>query len=221
MQNFIPKAVLFDFDGTLAQTDLDFALMRVRVHEALEKCLPASITDQYDFKKPALEALNQLMPLIPDEQAEDIRARAEQAIIDFEVEAAQTGSLYPFTRPALDEFLARGIKIGIVTRNCIQSVGIVFPDYRDYCSVIRTRHDVARVKPHPEHLWSALEPLQIAPAQALMVGDHPTDIRAGRDAGCKCAGVLTGAGTPENMRAAAPDYLADDLGKLMPLLNLD
>lgn len=220
LQDFIPQAVLFDFDGTLAQTDLDFALMRVRVHEALQKRLPAAITDQYDFKKPALEAMNQLMPLIPAEQAEEIRAGAEQAIIDFEVEAAHTGCLYPFTRPALEQFLDKGIKIGIVTRNCIQSVEIVFPDYARYCSVIRTRHDVSKVKPHPEHLWSALEHIQIAPAHALMVGDHPTDIRAGREAGCKCAGVLTGAGTPENMRAAAPDYLAEDLGKLMPLLNL-
>ncbi|MDR1124595.1 MAG: HAD family hydrolase [Deltaproteobacteria bacterium] len=220
MQNFFPKAVLFDFDGTLAQTNLDFPLMRVRVHEALQKLLPAALVDRYNLQKPALEAMKELGPLIPDERAGEVRSRVEQAIIDFEVEAARNGRLYPFTRPALERFLARNVKIGIVTRNCIQSVDIVFPDHAKYCSVIRTRHDVSQVKPHPEHLWSALAHMQTAPADALMVGDHPTDIKAGRDAGCKSAGVLTGAGTPENMRAAEPDYLAEDLGKLMPLLNL-
>jgi histidinol phosphatase-like enzyme len=37
-----------------------------------------------------------------------------------------------------------------------------------------------RVKPHPEHLLTALKLLDVPPERAIMVGDHPMDITLGK-----------------------------------------
>jgi phosphoglycolate phosphatase len=83
-----------------------------------------------------------------------------------------------------------------------------------------TRHDVSKVKPHPEHIMSALPALGVSPGEALMVGDHPIDIIAGKNAGCKSAMVLSGEGTLEDLSKVEPDYIAKDLEELMQQLKL-
>jgi phosphoglycolate phosphatase-like HAD superfamily hydrolase len=52
---------------------------------------------------------------------------------------------------------------------------------------------VRQVKPHPEAVLSACAQLGVPPEQALMVGDTPDDMAAGRAAGASTIGVTTGA----------------------------
>jgi pyrophosphatase PpaX len=52
--------------------------------------------------------------------------------------------------------------------------------------------EVQNAKPHPEGINKILDSMGIAPENALMVGDAHTDILAGRNAGVRTVGVLTG-----------------------------
>lgn len=72
-------------------------------------------------------------------------------------------------------------------------------------------------KPLPGMLNEAAEDLMIDPAQSFMVGDHFTDIEAGRAAGCTSILVRTGRGADE-LRVAGDDHrdelvVADDLAQ--------
>ena len=208
-------AALFDFDGTLAVPTLDFALMR----KTLEALVPFA---REPFRPEAMivEELDRVASLLPPREAEAARRAAFAAIEAVEMEAAARSSLFPFVRPILAALREKKIAVGIITRNFPSAVFTVFPDLRAHASCILTREDVARVKPHPDHLEAAFLRLGVSPETALMVGDHPTDIQAGKKTGARTAGVGTGEGSRERLARELPDFLAADAGELMRGLEI-
>jgi len=81
------------------------------------------------------------------------------------------------------------------------------------------REDVDAVKPDPGHLLAALAALGATPGQAMMVGDHPTDVLTARRAGA-FAGAVASGGTPlAELQSAGPDLLAPDVGELLVRLE--
>jgi phosphoglycolate phosphatase-like HAD superfamily hydrolase len=72
----------------------------------------------------------------------------------------------------------------------------------------------AEKKPHPALLNAALRRFEIAGASALMVGDGDTDVEAGKRAGVMTCGVTYGLGNKDDLIAAQPDLLIDDLSEL-------
>lgn len=214
------EALVFDFDGTLAELTLDFALMRRRV-----SALVQGLLEEEDLScppgTPALEWLDQMAEDIRGEDPDlalEMASRGRLVITAMEMDAARDGRLFPFTRELLADLAARGLKLGVVTRNCTAAVRAVFPDLARYCPVVLAREDVARVKPHPDHLTAALARLKAAPARALMIGDHPLDIEAARRAGTLSAGVASGAADLARLSEAGPDFVARDCRELAELL---
>ncbi|MBN2538935.1 MAG: HAD family hydrolase, partial [Deltaproteobacteria bacterium] len=113
------------------------------------------------------------------------------------------------TEEMLRELRRRHIKIGIVTRNCMDAIRQIFPDIDSRCDAVITREYTARVKPHPDHLLTALCSLDTAPEFAAMVGDHPMDITVGRDVGAYTVGVLTGYSEAAPLRQAGADLIIE------------
>ncbi|MDR1241850.1 MAG: HAD family hydrolase [Deltaproteobacteria bacterium] len=217
---FTPKAILFDFDGTLSVLTLDFAQMRKSAKQGLENLLRPELMAGYDENKPVMEALAAILPQLTKETALAARELVEQNLVEFEIAAARKSRLFPFVRPILARLRRKRIKTAVITRNCRAAITVVFPDYAEYCAILLTRNDVARVKPHPGHLLSAFPAMGVKPEEALMVGDHPMDITAGKNAGCKSAALLCGEGKLEELLQAGPDYLARDARELMRQLGL-
>lgn len=211
------RAVVFDFDGTLAELTIDFGLMRRKV-----TALAQGLLDDEDLACPAgtpvlewLESLSaELMEEDPD-LALELGSRGRLVITAMEMDAARVGRLFPFTRDLLAELRRRGTPVGIVTRNCTAAVRTVFPDLADFCPVFLAREDVPRVKPHPDHLLAAVARLGVDAARVLMVGDHPLDIETARRAGAVSAGVASGGVSLHELGLASPDYLAQDCRELM------
>jgi phosphoglycolate phosphatase len=77
---------------------------------------------------------------------------------------------------------------------------------------------VSRRKPHPAHVLEALEPIGVRPGQAVVVGDGPTDVRAGRAAGCATIAVTWGYRPRAELEAESPDALVDSCAELGRLL---
>lgn len=65
-----------------------------------------------------------------------------------------------------------------------------------------TRDDVRRLKPHPEPILLAAQRLGLAPQECLMVGDTAVDIQAGGAAGARTVGVLCGFGQERDLADA-------------------
>jgi len=213
------RAVIFDFDGTLAVLNIDFPLMRERIislirHFGIEE---RAIRERY-----LLEIIDEVYPMIREKDssgAEEFYDKAHQILHEVELKAAEEGSLIPGAGGTLRTLRLWGIKVGIVTRNCEEAVRRVFPDIDDYCDVFISRDSIDRVKPHPDHLNSMLGALKVSGEEAVMVGDHIIDIQAGKKVGMKTVGVLTGRINREEFEKAGADYILRDVSEIYPLLK--
>jgi pyrophosphatase PpaX len=78
--------------------------------------------------------------------------------------------------------------------------------------------DVTRHKPDPEPLLLALSRVGVEPARAVMVGDTPADIDAGRAAGTLTVGVDFGSFGPA-IAQVSPDHVIGRLSDLLPVLG--
>lgn len=216
------RVVLFDFDGTLARLTLDFGRMRALVLDELVKLLGAGAPVLKRSDLPVMELVHEACKGQPEELAAQIAERAELAVSNYEVEAAENSHLFDYTLPLLDELKKRNIASAIVTRNCRAAVEKVFPEHSGYCAALVSRNDVPpeALKPDPAHLRAALAMLGCGPEKTLMVGDHPMDIVAGKAAGCFTGGVLCGNSSREVMQASGPDWLAVDTAALFEELGI-
>ena len=82
-----------------------------------------------------------------------------------------------------------------------------------------TRSEVARVKPHPDHLLCALERLSVEPTRAVMVGDHWMDVQAGRAAGMATVGILSAGRPADFFSREPPDLLIRELRELVAWIS--
>ncbi len=216
MEEFRDKgiaALIFDFDGTLALPTLDFSVMRREAILAMKEYV--AVPDAPNL--PTMELLERIGTAT--DAALAARAAALAAVRRVETEAATRSVLFPFVRPMLARLKETGLAMAIVTRNCPEAVAAVFPDAAEHGPVL-TRDDVPRVKPDPAHLFAALNLLRVAPAQALMVGDHAMDVEVGKRAKTLTAAVASGEHSLERLAACGPDYLAADGGELMRMLGI-
>jgi phosphoglycolate phosphatase len=211
------RAAIFDFDGTLTPLTLDFSLLRARVEatarEYVDESVVASQANEY-----ILEMIHAIGDVLGGEGSR-FQQRAFRELCLLEVDAARGKSLYPYTRGTLTRLRSKGVKVGIITRTCIEVIRTVFPDLDGHIDAVVTRDDTRYVKPNPEHVRLALEVLQVAPGEVVLAGDHPTDIEAGRAFGTLTAGVLTGRTSRPQFIEAGADYVFDDIRGIMGLLR--
>ena len=210
------RAVVFDFDGTLAVQTLDFGLMRERAAEALSRYAPVAAVPT----EPVMEELERACAGLSADIAVKARQATLAAIEKVELEAARHSCLFPCVRPMLAALRGRNIASAVITRNILPAIRMVFPDVMQYCVCVLTRDDVVNVKPHPDHLRKALELIACKPCNALMVGDHPMDIQVGKSVGALTAGVASGHVSLERLAMENPTWLADDVGQLMQRIGL-
>jgi phosphoglycolate phosphatase len=209
------KAVVFDFDGTLAKLNIDFAGMRAALLELIARYrIPSEGILSLHILEMIAAAEARLALHSPDE-APLFSQTAHALIAGIEIEAASAGTLFAGTKALLAELGHRSIRVGIVTRNCRAAVIKTFPDIDRYCQAVLTRDDAYRIKPHPEHLMTALSLLGALPADAAMVGDHPLDIQLGRETGTFTIGVLSGHSTREALFGAGADLILPDASHIL------
>jgi len=214
------KAVIFDFDGTLAHLNIDFKLMRQEVEELLAEYgldpLPLKGLLALEMIDEATRLLSEDDPL----KAQELYDKAHELVIEHEIRAARNGRVLPGVIEMLGVLNKRGVRIGVVTRNCEKAVKMVFPDIERFCHVFIPRDSISRVKPHPDHLSVALKEMAISkPDRCVMVGDHPMDIEGGRRMAMKTVGVLTGNAGEDELLEAGADLVLDSVTEIPGYLS--
>jgi len=213
------RAVIFDFDGTLAVLNIDFSLMRERIFDLMRRYGAQEETIQEKYLLEIIDEVYQILWKVTPPNAEDFYKKAYDILYEVEMKAAEMGKLIPGTEATLKSLREKGIKIGIITRNCEDAVRKVFPNLNDFCDVFVSRNSVRKVKPHPDHLTHAMELLKTSGEESVMVGDHVIDVQAGKRVGMKTIGVLTGRTKKEEFEKAGADYILRDVSELSELLE--
>jgi phosphoglycolate phosphatase len=182
------RAALFDLDGTLVHTHIDFGAMKgavlAIVAEAGVETGPLRDRDSLAIVRDVKQRLGT--------EATRFVAKCEAAMVACEL-AALAGAEEAYDAAAFLEWLrARDVRIGIVTRNSRAAVRMLLQRIPLPHDILLTRDDVPRTKPDPIHLHMALERLGVERADAIMVGDHHMDIVAGRAAGIRSMAIAHG-----------------------------
>jgi phosphoglycolate phosphatase len=194
-----PRAVVFDFDGTLAHLTIDFAEMRLR---AEARILAAGIEPGDLGGLHVLELVAAACARLEPEAAASLADRCERAIQDVEVEAAASAQLLPGVREALARLRSDGLAVGVITRNCRQAVLRTAPDLLEHVGVLLARDDCPTTKPDPAHVRCCLSALGVAGMPAAVVGDHAMDMETARAGGWLALGVTSGAATADLLLAS-------------------
>jgi phosphoglycolate phosphatase len=144
-----------------------------------------------------------------------LQHEAQQAILDLESASARLGGMLPGAVEVLQTLRQHGLKVGVVTRNSELAVRTICAMIDTLCDVFLPRETVRFVKPHPEHLQRALAGLRVSPGEAVMIGDGPIDITAGKALGLKTVAVLSGGARREALLACLPDLILDSVADLL------
>jgi phosphoglycolate phosphatase len=201
------RAVLFDLDGTLADTapDLARALNRVRAANDLAPISP-EIARPYTSSG-ARGLLKVGFGLAPgDERYEPLKL---QFLEFYAAEICIDTRLFDGMAELLDQFDRDGLPWGVVTNKAerftlplLQSMNLA-----ERAACIVGGDTTARLKPHPDPLLHAAAALQLPPLACLYLGDDLRDVQAARAAGMRALaaryGYLGDGGPIESWQADA------------------
>ncbi len=214
------KAVLFDLDGTLADTapDLCYAInvMRAARHlapVALEKTRPVTSSGARGL----LAAGFGMTPEHPDYEA----MRREFLDI-YEQNVCRETRLFDGMAELLEALDQRGLRWGVVTNKAerftlplIKGLGLTA---RAACIV--GGDSTPHLKPHPASLLLASQRIALAPAECLYVGDDERDMLAGRAAGMPVAAAVYGyLGHGKSPREWDADLWIDEPREILDFLS--
>jgi phosphoglycolate phosphatase len=213
------KAVLFDLDGTLADTapDLGHALNRQRIMRGLAALPIEHIRTEASAGARGLLGLG--FGITPGDKRYDAM-RAE--FLDFYAERlCHETALFQGVTELLDQLDIRGLPWGIVTNKparfsipLMQALGL---SNRFACII--SGGDTVHSKPHPEPLLAASNTMDVSPAECVYLGDDLRDVQASLAAGMEPIvaryGYLGNAAPPESWGAR---YLIDQPQELLGYL---
>ncbi|MDF0606566.1 HAD-IA family hydrolase [Neisseriaceae bacterium TC5R-5] len=179
------KAVLFDLDGTLADTarDLGAALNRLLAEEGLPPQPYAAIRPLASHGARGLIKLG--LGLEPEHpRFEEYRLRF---LDHYEASFTDQTCLFDGVNELLDGLLSRDLRWGIVTNKPMRFTDRLIPllPFSSTPAVTVSGDTVGVAKPDPRPMFYAAEQIGMAAEHCLYVGDAERDIVAGRNAGMR------------------------------------
>ena len=215
-------AVLFDLDGTLADSAED-------IRDALERAF-ADLGLAFDRRiDPLIDGspLEEVFAVaVPDGSPEQLLTFIASYRHHYERSPAHRTRLYPGVRETLEALQAirPRIKLAVATTkrsSTAQSVLDALGVGDAFELVAGTGATRMRPKPAPDLLLHVAEQLGVAPGRALMVGDTLRDVHAAKHAGMRVAAVTYGLGAPDALIDARPDYLLEEFEELLVVLGFE
>jgi HAD superfamily hydrolase (TIGR01549 family) len=133
---------------------------------------------------------------------------------------AKSCDIFSGSSEVLEELKRSGMRMAIVTTRGKKDTFALLKRHSlgAYFQAVVTRDDVRRSKPSPDPVLFALKQLEIQPHDAVMVGDMPTDIQAGKSAGTKTVGITESLFQKELIESS-PDFLIRSITEFPRILG--
>ena len=211
-----PRAVIFDMDGTLADT---FALVVAAWNAALSghagrEYAAAEVIARFGVPDPAM-----IRREVPEHLADEA---VELYHRHYEAQHSPLARAFEGISDMLAAIRSRGLPMGVMTGKGGRAARITLAalGWENTFAAVVTGEDVTRQKPDPEGLLIVCERLGVRPSECVFVGDSPADIGAGKNAGMK---TIVAGWHPvylEQLRAMGPDYWAETPGDVVELVGM-
>src|SRR5688500_8013750 len=189
------KAVLFDFDGTLADTapDLAAAVNRMLVEQG-QAALPLERLRPF-ASAGARGLLHVAFGLKPDDP--DYKPQRE-VFLEYYAEAVCAHTrLFPGIAELLDQLRQRNIRWGIVTNKALRFTEPICLALNIKPDCVSCGDSTPHLKPHPAPLLHAAAQIELDPRLCMYLGDDLRDMKAAQAAGMRPVAVEWGYHHPD------------------------
>lgn len=211
-----PKLIIFDWDGTLADTTSPII---AALRQSFADC---------GFAPPEAEAVRPLigysLPVIIRHLLPDGSARAYEEIAEtYAAHALNPNNcnmtLFDDAIPCLQTLKQRGFWLAVATGKGRTGLNksIAQTQTADFW-LATTCASEQPSKPAPDMVWKLCDELGLQPQEALVVGDTSYDLDMAKNAGAAAVGVATGAHSADQLRRCVPLAVLNRLGELPDFL---
>lgn len=199
------EAVIFDLDGTLANTFSTVLRLFNRVmldrtgrHWRLEELIPY-------FGPPESVMFQRMFP------AAELHEPMIEDYFRFSREDGHEIKPFDGISELVSDLKSSGIKLGVFSAANTEAarIRVGHAGLLDFFDEVLGGDSVANSKPHPDGLLHLMEKFEVDPMATVYIGDMVADVEAGRAAGVTTVAVTWGAAKRETLTAANPDHLID------------
>jgi HAD superfamily hydrolase (TIGR01549 family) len=220
------KGLIFDLDGTLIKSVVDFPKMKHRMIDYLNS-LELSVLD-YTPKQTTNEIIldfNEIMLSkdLKENERITILEKISEILTEVEFENISKVKLMPGVREFFVDQRFDGIRMGILTRASekytLKSLEIT--GLTEYFKIIATRDEftLLKAKPNPIALKFVINYLNVPSENIMFVGDHKIDFDCAQAGQVRFAGVLAGAYDRGRLANLGCELLVEDFFELSSLIE--
>jgi HAD superfamily hydrolase (TIGR01509 family) len=222
---FSVEAVIFDLDGTLINSIAIYMQILKTAFDHLnippiskKEVVQAAESGDFDWEM--------VLPATFKDK-KDVTIKKITRIIEeiYPDLFRQYVTLFPGTSEMLEQLSVAGMKLGMVTstpKNDMKEKLLPLKDANrlHLFEVIIKAEDAPRKKPAKDPLVLCADRLNVPVDQCVYLGDMRTDIRAGKAAGMKTIGVLSGFDTYQGLMAEHPDAVINSIALLHQVIRI-
>lgn len=212
------KLVIFDFDGTMADTRQNIVRVMQMVMGQLRLPVADEETCASTIGLPLKDCFLHIYPELTDAEGEHCAETYRQLFFanakDF------VPNLFPHVRETMEALRAKGIRMAIASSRTSASLhGFIREmDLSEMVGMVVGSDEVEHHKPDPEPVNVILSALNIKAEETIVVGDMPVDIVMGIAAGTHTCAVTYGNASAEELAACGSEFLIQDMAELLNLL---
>lgn len=210
------KGLLFDFDGTLLDTN---ELIMETFYQVLSPKFPGKYKkeDMAQFIGPSLKET------FTEVDAKNAEALIEEYITWNRAHHDELVSEFDGVVEVLTQLKRAGLKLAIVSTKRREAIltGLRVLGVESLFDVIISNDEVEHTKPHPEPILVALQELGLEKHEVIMIGDNYHDIEGGQNAGVHTAGVAWSLKGAAFLEALHPTYMLHHMYDLYQITGVE
>ena len=212
------RLVIFDFDGTMADTRRNIVITMQRVMRELGMPVADEKTCASTIGLPLKDCFRKIFPELTDDGAEHCAETYRQ--IFFANAKSLVPDMFPHVQETIDQLHTKHIKMAIASSRTSASLLGFIREMRltDKIAMVVGSDEVTHHKPHPEPVNVILSALGIPASDTLVVGDMPVDILMGAAAGTHTCAVTYGNASVEELSAAGAEFLIEDMAEELKMV---
>ena len=205
------EAVIFDWDGTLADTRQAIV---ISFQKALSE-INCSVSNEYIERRIGIGAAETFREILRFSKV-DFDEKLIQQLVErknqLEIELTSQVVLFEGARELLDVLCGK-IKMGLASMNNRSVIIHMLKANKleKYFETVLTAESIVHSKPNPEIFLKCAKQLQTAPEKCVVVEDSLFGVKAARSANMGCIAVLTGVYSKVELEKEKPDLIVKTL----------
>lgn len=221
----IIRAIIFDLDNTLVESQIDYLQMKLDVLWELGRSgvEPSLLDPSKTIVENIRMGKEDLARKFPRMDMREVDERINALLTARELERVETVRAHVGASETLDAVQGRGMAMAVLTRGsrayALKVLSLTGLDGRVGPCICRDDYPLEEAKPNPMAMRRAASKLGLRAEDCLYVGDHPMDLDCARASGARFVGVMTGSTDRKRWRQSGCRTVIASVAELPSILS--